>query len=450
MINGSKRTITWYVDNNKISHVDPDVVTAIILKIEERFGKMTVTRGKEHVFLGMKFVFKENETVKVSMRSYLKESIAESNLQINKVAPTPSRRDLLEVNNSSLLLSKEEAEVFHSVVAKLLYVSLRARPDISLTVSFLCSRVSKSTRQDQEKLKRLLEYIYGTLDLTLTVGADDLGKIHTWVDASYAVHPDMRSHTGGVISMGTGVVINRSSKQKISTKSSTEAELVGATDFLPPTIWSKMFLEAQGHKVESNIIHQDNMSAIRLEVNGRSSTGKQSRHIHIRYFFMKDRVKQENISVTHCPTESMLADFLTKPLQGLLFRMFRDVLLGYRHISTLTQKKEVNNIRAPFFEERVGMHENEDRNNEQNAGVRMETPNRKCEVRTEVRRSSTGKSPGNVATGSTETDGDNTVDSTWTLVTSTKKKKFTDDRKTKINKGGSVCEVHKFTNNPIR
>jgi hypothetical protein len=96
------------------------------------------------------------------------------------------------------------------------------------------------------------------------------------------------------------------------------------------------------------------------------------------------------------------------------------------------------------------MHENEDRNNEQNAGVRMETPKRKSEVSTEVRRSSTGKSTGNVATGSTETDGDNTVDSTWTLVKRTKKKKFTDDRKTKINKGGSVCEVHKFTNNPIR
>jgi hypothetical protein len=316
--------------------VDPEVVTYIIGKIEERFGKMTVTRGDRHTFLGMNIFFPGDYTVTVTMKSYLQEAITDSGLNIGKVAASPAAKGLFDIKNDATLLPKTESEVFHSIVAKLLYVSLRARPDILLAVSFLCTRVSSPTTHDQMKLKRLLEYLYGTLDLTLTLGADDLGKLQTWVDASYAVHPDMRSHTGGVISMGTGGILCQSTKQKLNTKSSTEAELVGASNYLPNTIWSKFFLEAQGHSIDSNIFEQDNVSAIRLETNGRGSAGRQSRHIDIRYFFMKDRIKEDNIKVRHCATEHMLADFFTKPLQGALFRKFRGILLGYEHVDTLT------------------------------------------------------------------------------------------------------------------
>jgi hypothetical protein len=158
----------------------------------------------------------------------------------------------------------------------------------------------------------------------------------------------MRSHTGGVISFGNGGLMCKSSKQKLNTKSSTEAELIGASDYLPNTIWLKYFLEAQGYAVESNYLEQDNESAIRLEKNGKASAGQRSRHINIRYFFIKDRVRTEGIEIRHCPTLQMLADFFTKPLQGNLFRKFRDVVLGYKNINALT-------LTTPIpTEERVG------------------------------------------------------------------------------------------------
>ena len=75
-------------------------------------------------------------------------------------------------------------------------------------------------------------------------------------------------------------------------------------------IWLKLFLEAQGIQVSQNYFEQDNVSAIRLERNGRSSAGAKSRHIDIRYFWIKDRVKSEDITIRHCPTTEMLADFL--------------------------------------------------------------------------------------------------------------------------------------------
>jgi hypothetical protein len=156
------------------------------------------------------------------------------------------------------------------------------------------------------------------------------------VDASYAVHPDMKSHTGGVMSFGVGGFCCKSTKQKLNTKSSTEAELVGASDYLPNLLWVKMFLQAQGLNLSETVLEQDNESAIKLETNGRMSAGPKSRHIDIRFFFIKDRTRDCGIEIRHCPTLNMLADFFTKPLQGALFRKFRDVLLGYSTVDTLT------------------------------------------------------------------------------------------------------------------
>ena len=84
------------------------------------------------------------------------------------------------------------------------------------------------------------------MNLPRIAGADNLTMMKTWVDAAYAVHHDMKSHTGGVMSFGTGVLNGKSAKQKLNTKSSTEAELVGASDYMPWTIWTKRFMRYQG------------------------------------------------------------------------------------------------------------------------------------------------------------------------------------------------------------
>jgi len=137
--------------------------------------------------------------------------------------------------------------------------------------------------------------------------------------------------------LGRGANKCKSTKQKLITKSSTEAEVVGSSDYLPNTIWAKMFLAEQGYELTKNIFYQDNQSTIRLEKNGRASCGQKSRHIDICYFLMQDRFESEGISVVYCPTDEMLANFFTKPLHGSLFRKFRAVLLGHCHVNTLTK-----------------------------------------------------------------------------------------------------------------
>ena len=335
MIEGSQCTIVWYVDDTKISHVKPSVVTCIIGTLEDHFGKMTVTRGPEHEFLGMKIQYLGDGTVTIHMPAYITSAIADSGLNITKSSPTPCANSLLSVDATSPLLDPNTARVFHSTVAKLIYLGTRARTDILLALGFLCSRVCAPTIQDEKKLKRLLEYLYGTIDLPLRLGADSLQRFTTWVDASFAIHTDMRSHTGGVISFGRGGLICKSKKQNINTKSSTEAELIGASDYLPHTLYVKLFMAAQGYPIDEAIFHQDNESAIKMEQNGKASCGQRSRHIDIRYFFITDHAKRHSINILHCPTANMLADFFTKPLQGSLFRKFRSVLLGTDHTATL-------------------------------------------------------------------------------------------------------------------
>jgi hypothetical protein len=131
--------------------------------------------------------------------------------------------------------------------------------------------------------------------------------------------------------------LSKSSKQKLNTKSSTEGELVGGSDYLPHSIWTKKFMEAQGYVIKENTFYQDNQSAIRFMKNGRKSCGQKSKHIDIRYFFIKDRLEIEDYTVEYRPTEQMLADFFTKALQGNLFRRLSAVIMGHKHIDSLKE-----------------------------------------------------------------------------------------------------------------
>ena len=148
------------------------------------------------------------------------------------------------------------------------------------------------------------------------------------MDASFAVHPDFKSHTGAVMTMGNGAITSISRKQGMNTWSSTEAEVVAADEVVGPMLWTRLFLEAQGYPIKKNILYQDNRSAMLLENNGRKSAGKRSRHLNIHYFFVTDQKDKGNISIEYCPTDQMKGDYMTKPLHGKKFTSFRRELMN--------------------------------------------------------------------------------------------------------------------------
>jgi hypothetical protein len=335
MIDGKQCTIVWYVDDNKLLHMSEDILTDVIGKIKIHFGELVVSRGRKHTFLGMNLVFNDDGSLQIETKKYIEEAIETFGEDVSKRVSSAATKKLFEINPATEDLDTERADIFHSVVAKLLWVEKRSRPDIETTISFLCTRVSKSDEDDWLKLKRLLQFLNQTIDDVRVVAADDLCKLFTWVDASYVIRHDMRGHTGGATSFGTGIIHGKASKQRLNTKSSTKTEVVGASNYLPYNMWMQHFMEAQGYTLDENLYYQDNQSAMRMEKNGRNLCTGNSRHIHIRFFFIKDQVDGKKLRIVYCPTGKMLADYFTKPLQGRLFHLFRAVIMGWAHIDTL-------------------------------------------------------------------------------------------------------------------
>ena len=330
-INGKQCTILWHVDDLKISHVDKSVVDDMLDKLNNRYGKdapLTVTRGKVHEYLGMTIDFTEPKKVAIRMDGYADGILEEARDDMKGESATPAAEHLFDVNNiNPEKLDDETSQYFHTMTAKLLFLAKRARPDLLQAVAFLTTRVTGPDVDDYKKLSRVIKYLRSDPHLALTLEADNTHVVKWWIDASFAVHPDMKSHSGGTMSMGKGSVYSGSTRQKLNTKSSTEAELVGVDDFMPMIVWTRYFLEAQGYSVKCELL-QDNQSSILLEKNGRASSGKRTRHINIRYFFIADRVASGELSIHHCPTDEMVGDFFTKPVQGGKFRMFRNRILN--------------------------------------------------------------------------------------------------------------------------
>jgi hypothetical protein len=152
--------------------------------------------------------------------------------------------------------------------------------------------------------------------------------IRQLIDAAFGIRWDKKSVTGNTEVLGDAGPVGASSVgQKIVTKSSFEAELVGVSDKLGDGIKNKRFLEAQGHPQGPVVLYQDNKSCIMTMLSGKGGSG--SRHIDIRYFWMHDRIQSGDVVVEYLPTELMFANLLTKPLQGAQFQEERMMLTNW-------------------------------------------------------------------------------------------------------------------------
>ena len=339
MVNGKQHTLTWHVDDIKSSHVDPKVNDQFHAWLQKQYGdvvKVKSTRGKIHPYLGMKLDYTLGGKAQVDMTDYVRdvyEDFEKADGEPLKEAAYPWDANLFKVDEKSPALPRGRAEQFVTFVYKCLFVSQRARQDISPGVAFFTTRVKAPAKEDWAKLKKMMRFLKRTKDDVLCLEADNMRSFKWHLDAAFAVHNDYKSHTGATMTMGKGVIQSVSTKQKINTRSSTEAELVSFDDIMSRCMWTKLFYEAQGYKLEENLVYRDNQSAMKLELNGKASSGKRTRHFNIKYFFITDLISRGEVQTKYCPTDCMIADYMTKPLTGNKFKEFRKVIMNL-------QKKE--------------------------------------------------------------------------------------------------------------
>ena len=131
----------------------------------------------------------------------------------------PAAHHLFEFAEDATKLSQADADLFHHFVAQLLYLSNIACSDIQIAVYFLWTRLIGPDTDDYKNLAKVMKYIQGTIGLPLILSIDKSVDINWYIDASCAVHPYMRSHTGGFMTMVTVGAYVQSSKQKLNIKS---------------------------------------------------------------------------------------------------------------------------------------------------------------------------------------------------------------------------------------
>ena len=317
--------IAIYVDDIKMISSSTQLTNTVKEKLKSVYT-VKFQEGTTHEYLGMKFEY-QNDKVLITSPNYINNLLTDyKDKNSFGYTPTPASNDLFHIDETSTLLSDTDKEIFHSFVARTLYLSKRNRPDLLCAVSFLTTRVQNPTVQDKNKLHRVINYINNTKDLALVFHKSSTPKLSIYIDASYAQHLDRKSHSGAAVQFNNSTLQAKSIKQKITTKSSTEAELVALSDNIGMVIHISQILKELGYYIIPTV-YQDNKSTIDLIERGRPTSN--SRHIDIKYFFVSDIQQRKLIQISHCTTNEMIGDILTKPIQGQQFIYLRNLLLGH-------------------------------------------------------------------------------------------------------------------------
>jgi hypothetical protein len=326
-ISGNQLTVVVFVDDILATSAAEADLTWLMDSLKAEFAEVKGCVRDDFSYLGMHVHNNRGEKqIEVSMEGYEDELMRYSG--ITGVRTTPASSNLFEPGVTEKLGPSELAN-FHTLVAKLLYLSCRTRPQIATAVSYLTTRVTCANKGDVKKLNRVLMFINGSRDNKLYLRSDGEGwGVEGFVDVGFGSHDDGKSQTGVIHKLRGSTVSAKSQKQKMVAKDSTEGELVGLTDRVDGVLRLDEFMCLQGHDMDVPIIHQDNQSTISLVTRG----GGKYRNVHlrVRQCRLKEMIESGRVRVEYMPTGNMTADILTKPLQGTLFSALESKLLNVK------------------------------------------------------------------------------------------------------------------------
>jgi hypothetical protein len=325
-IQGKQITLTIYVDDILAMSERVEDLEWLVGELNSTFDEVTSELSNDFSYLGMHIIMADG-TANISMKTFVNELVDFYGKTQLKTKATPATDDLFE-RKESRALNAGERNFFHTMAAKLLYLSKRTRCDIALPVSYVCTRVSNATEEDVEKMDRIMGYLKLTGERVMKIHCrDDSNGVTAYIDAAFGCHHDGKSHSGAVIQWGGATVLTVSRKQKIVTKDSTEAELVALSDLVTEVERSHEFVCEQGViGVETPVIFQDNTSTISMVEEGGGKP--RTKHMRVRQNLVKERIDSGELKVIYVPSRRMLADVLTKPLHGVLFGEMTGKIMG--------------------------------------------------------------------------------------------------------------------------
>jgi hypothetical protein len=223
---------------------------------------------------------------------------------------------------------KVDTTEYASHLMMAMFLAKRTRIDILTPLSILATRMQSPDIADKKALEKVYRYLNKTKEFRLTYKPTSM-ELHYWSDASYALHRDKRGHTGIMVTLGynNAPIYAKSGKQKLHTRSSTEAELVALDESVLHLLWLRQLLDFIGYPQQPAYVYQDNKSTIMVCETGQSRNGK-LKHMAVRYYFIHGQIEQNIVQIKYCESAEMVADILTKPLTGEIFNRLRNKALN--------------------------------------------------------------------------------------------------------------------------
>jgi hypothetical protein len=313
-------SVIFYVDDVLIASSTKEISEDFINFLSKKYGPVSRGGINEFTYLGVNIVNKD-KTIYINGDSHVSDIIKDSEEWYIKRYATPAVNSIIERDeeNEVIIEDKHLIKMFHVLTARLLYIALKVRHDILFAVIILSGKVSNPTENDCKSLSRIIGYLNKYSEMTLELKYDGNGIVKVYSDASHAIHKNRKSHTGIFITIGIGPILVKSVKQKVVSKSSTEAELYAISFASGLAVNMTRFIISIGVSIQQIIIYEDNTSVIEMIANARP-TSDLTRHISIHHFYISELVSDDILKVEYVSTDGMLADYSTKPLSGERYR----------------------------------------------------------------------------------------------------------------------------------
>jgi hypothetical protein len=312
--------IALYVDDGLVAAQNATDLQQFLSELKKCFS---ITVSPATCFLGLQIKQHDDGSVFINQAHYVRRLLAKFNISDCNAVFTPIDKSYVYVDEQSDVML-DDSVPYREAVGSLLYLATGTRPDISYAVSVVSQVLSKPTKRHWEMVKRIMRYLKGTADLGITYRhGHDQGVLTAYSDADYAGDTKTRRSTSGVVCQYMGGPISWSSQRQRSVAlSTTEAELIAASEAAKEVIWLSRLLK-EITTVTTSVLYVDNLSTVKLIKN--PVYHKRSKHIEVRHFFVREKVADGVLNIEHASGTEQLADILTKPLPRATFVNLRDM-----------------------------------------------------------------------------------------------------------------------------
>lgn len=284
--------------------------------------------GEISWFLGIQFVI-ENKCIKMNQSKYIEKLLSKYKMTDCKPRCTPCELGMNKICDEQAEMT--DSRLYREIIGSLIYVMISTRPDLCFIVTKLSQYMSKPTVTHLAMAKHVLRYLKGTMyqNLTFTKSENSL-NIVGFCDADWANSNDRRSISGYCFTLNEdgGLISWRSKKQQTVALSTCEAEYMSLTIAVQESKFLLKLLHSMlGYDLFPFItLHCDNQGALALAKN--PVQHQRSKHIDIKYHFIRHEVQSGTLNLVYVPTDQNLSDIFTKPLSGVKFKSFVCNLMG--------------------------------------------------------------------------------------------------------------------------